>query len=837
MAVVQAPALERRQTTRGDVNVWQTPLVPIAAALTAGIVFDRYAQPSLALSLAAAAASLLAWLLHRPSQQHVLALWYLWLAVAALGCAYHHEVRYRLDPDDISQAAATEALPSRLRGWVASSPRHQTEAAPEPLRNFPSQATTSFVLRATGRQDLGSRLWLPATGLIQVRVVGIRSDLGVGAEVEVLGRLGLPEDPANPGEFDYPGYLRDQQVTALLTVLDSNSLEVLDRKSPRSLAGGLAVMRGWGQRILAGALPAAQQALAEALLLGEDASVSRADWDIYQRTGVLHVLAISGQHLTVLGGFLWLLARAVGVRRRGAAPAVALALLLYALLAGGRPPVMRAAWMVVAWCGAILLRRPVQIANLFALAWLGVALVNPTDLFSTGCQLSFLAVAILLWGTGRWQRAEPDPLRQLNDESRPWLMRQLLVCLRAMGWAYAVNAVVWLAVAPLIAARYHLIAPIALLLGPPLVLLTSIGLLAGFLLLLASWSGPLALPFAWATRWSLAGCDLLVHSASEAPGAYAYVADVPEWWLWIFYAALLLGLTAPLGTAWARLLLGAGLAWLGLGVALQLWPHRPGEFRCSFLAVGHGGCTVLETPGGRVLLYDAGAITGPDMTRRYIAPFLWQRGIRAIDEVVISHADLDHFNGLVELSERFRIGTVTSTPSFSQRDLPAVAHTLRQLDRRGIPLRSVEAGTSWQVDDVTCAVLHPPAAGPAGNENARSLVLLVAHRNLNLLLTGDLEGAGLERVLRLPAPRVDVLMAPHHGSAHSDPARLATWAEPHWVVSCQKRPLAPQGTARVYEAKGAAYLATWLHGTVTVHQDDRAAWIETYRSGLRQALR
>src|SRR5262249_56481645 len=87
------------------------------------------------------------------------------------------------------------------------------------------------------------------------------------------------------------------------------------------------------------------------------------------------------------------------------------------------------------------------------------------------------------------------------------------------------------------------------------------------------------------------------------------------------------------------------------------------ELRVTFLAVGHGGCTVLETPDGRVLVYDAGAMGGSEVTRRHIAPYLWSRGHRRIDELFLSHADLDHFNGVTALLERFAVGPITCAPS------------------------------------------------------------------------------------------------------------------------------------------------------------------------------
>ena len=108
------------------------------------------------------------------------------------------------------------------------------------------------------------------------------------------------------------------------------------------------------------------------------------------------------------------------------------------------------------------------------------------------------------------------------------------------------------------------------------------------------------------------------------------------------------------------------------------------EFRCTFLAVGHGGCTVLETDDGRVLVYDAGAVGGPDLTRRHIAPYLWHRGIRRVDDLLISHADLDHFNGVVSLLERFAVRQVSLTPSFAERITPAVQMTIGELQKRGI---------------------------------------------------------------------------------------------------------------------------------------------------------
>ena len=162
----------------------------------------------------------------------------------------------------------------------------------------------------------------------------------------------------NPGEFDYASFLRDQGVTAILTVVDADEVTLVHGAAgyERRCSRWLAVIRGWGNKSapLARGL-SGQSGVAAALLLGEGSGMTGDDWDQYLRTGVIHVLAISGQHLVVLAGFLWLAIGTLGVRRRHATLFVALFLISYALLTGGRPPVMRSAWMIAAYSGGILL--------------------------------------------------------------------------------------------------------------------------------------------------------------------------------------------------------------------------------------------------------------------------------------------------------------------------------------------------------------------------------------------------------------------------------------------------------------------------------------------------
>jgi competence protein ComEC len=817
--------------------IWRAPLVPVALAMTAGLTLDRFCGISLLVSFAFSFVCLAAGLVAFFGRKQGLALLYFMGCAGGLASAHHHWYREVYLADDIGAFAPEEPRAARLRGTLVEEPSLSLHPKDDPLQSFSREDPTVAVLEVSLLHD--RRDWQPVTGRARLVVTGKLTGLHVGDEVEVIGRLVKPLPPANPGEFDYAVFLRDQRIRAIVSVRKTpEGVKLLAVGSSWSVARALPLLRGWGQRVLEDALPRKTAGVATALLLGDGSLMTGADWEKYVRTGVIHVLAISGQHLVVLGAFLWGALRLLGIRRPRGAWFVGLFLLAYALLAGGRPPVMRSAVMVDVFSLGIILRKPLVPVNSFALAWIVVVIVNPTDIFGAGCQLSFLAVAVLYWGTSRWLRSPADPLKRLVDETRPRWLRWLRSLGGAIAGSYAVTIIIWLAAAPLVAARYHTVPVAGLVIGPIVIVLTSIALLAGFFLLfLAVIFWPLVPVAAWITTWSLTACEWVVDFSQGFRGGCWYVADVPEWWLWVFYLGFLAVLMLESLHRFERWAALTGIGWVCLGLASGWMRPAAPELRCTFLAVGHGGCTVLETPDGRTLLYDAGAIGGPDVTRRQIAPFLWSRGIQRIDEVFLSHADLDHFNGLIALLDRFAVGQVTCTPSFSEKHTPAVRITLATLKQRGIPTRTVHSGDRLSAGPVAIDVLHPPARGPEGNENSRSMVLLVRHEGHALLLTGDLEGTGMERVLGLPPPRVDVLMAPHHGSRRTDTPGLVKKSRPKVVIACLGP---PRGATRPPDPKmtrGVPFLGTWPHGAVIIRSKKTRLTVETFLSGQRLVVK
>lgn len=801
------------------------PLVPFAVAASAGLIADRFVGVPFDAALLASGAAVVAWF---AVQRSPIAVALLWLAVAGAAAAYHHLHRHRVPPDDIGAIADETPRPVKLRGVITEEPILR-KRNPDPLAPIHRTETESFLLDVTAVSGDGG--WRSASGTVRVRVERDPEQafaVRCGNAVEVVGRLSKPRPPGSPGERDATAVALDKQLRGEVQVSNGPAGVVRIEAGGWGVSRVVAELRGYGTRVLTESLPTADAGVARALLLGDGSGMERAEWEAFVRTGVVHVLVISGQHLAILGGVVWFLFIVAAVPNRRAAWAVAAVVVAYAVVTGLRPSSTRAAVMVSAVCGAVILRRPTHAANSFALAWLVVLMIDPTEPFDLGCRLSFLSVFVLVWGCSRWMKPTPlSPLDQLIDESRPPWVRTLRSVGRGLFILFGVNAILTAVNAPLLMAEANVVSPVSLLVGPLLVLLSTVALVSGFALLVVA-PIPLLGDFAaLATGFSLRACGFLVNTAADVPGGSVYVCGLPMWWLVGFY--LLVGGVVLLNLKDGKRLLAGLAVWVLLAVALPSG-RQEDELRVAFLSVGHGACVVMETPDGRCLVYDAGTSTGPDVVRRVIAPYLWYRGVRRIDELFLSHADADHFNGIEELLKRFAVGRITMTPSFAEKPTAEVAAGMLAIRKRGIEVRTAVAGDRFTAGDVSLDVLHPPDGDFGTVENERSLVLLVRHAGHSILLTGDLEKAGTGRVLGLPPTPADVLLAPHHGSAAAFPPELARWARPKLVVVSRANLYANT----VGEGVGGPRVPVWdthSFGTVTVRSHRSGLVADTFRTG------
>jgi competence protein ComEC len=806
------------------------PLLTPAVAATAGLCLDRTLGVTADAAVAVGALAVIARAFARSPLAVNVTVALLFGAVAA---GYHHQHRHDFPPDDLGRNLTLEMQLVRVRGVLADDPvRLRPNAGP--LAHASQTPTDAVPLDVTAVKTPGG--WQPASG--RLRLFAPSGDAGsppmgglrLGDEVEVFGPARRSGPPRNPGERDQRAALLDQRIRGDLALRDAGTVTKIG-EFPAGPAGWVAAVRRHAVGAIRDAVPEREAGAAAALLVGDGSALDSAAWEQYRRTGVVHVLAISGQHLAVVAGFLWLILRLLGVRRARSAAVVLLLVVAYTAVTGARPSAVRACVMVAAACGGMLVRRPTHAANAFLLAWLAVIALNPTDPFTLGCELSFLAVFTLVWGLSPLLTPAPlSPLEQLIDESRPHSARLARRGLRLVVNAYAVTLGILTVTAPLVLADQNVVSPVGLLVGPLVVALASLALLLGLLMLLAS---PLTPLLGIPVGLTLAACGALVATADRLPGGVAYLPGPPAWWLAGFYlgvAVLILGEAAH-----RRRVAVALMAWVMLAVILPAKSDPRGELRVTFLAVGKGGCVVLETPDGRCLIYDTGTTAGPGAVRRIVAPYLWSRGIDRVDELFLSHADADHFNGVAELLARFPVGQVTLTPSFAEKPTAEVVAALSAFRGFKVPTRLAHAGMLFTTGEVTLEVLHPPRHGPPGIENERSLVLLVTHGSHRVLLTGDLEKGGTAAVITKPIDPVDVLMAPHHGSRGAAPRSLADWCRPKFVAVSRGPALGNSLTPA--DLPGATVWDTDAVGAITVVSGPTGLTAAAFLTGERHVVR
>ena len=576
-------------------------------------------------------------------------------------------------------------------------------------------------------------------------------------------RLRRPHGFANPGSYDYEAWLLEQGISATGYVRDQGGTWLLAENSGRR------VLERLRHRLLlaleeAGAglerLP-----LVVALSLGEGHGIAPEQWDLFNRSGTNHLMVISGSHITLVAGLClwlarWLWCRSAWLTLHCPAPVPAAALALvaawfYTALAGFNLPAQRALVMSALSLGAMFLRRQGNLWQILLTALLIVLVCDPLAPQLPGFWLSFVAVAVLTLAL----------LPETDGEG--WWWRQAVMLVRSQGYV----SVALLPLTGLLFQQVSWLSPLVNLVAIPLIgfLAVPLSLLS---LLLAPLAPELARPLLQVTDAGL-GYYLQLLSACDA------LAPTP---LWTLPALLLIG--RVLLVAWALGLLMANTHWQRLvfvcclPVILLLRPAAlpPGVVRLRILDVGQGTAIMISTRHHQ-LLYDAGPRYSArfDAGSRIVLPALRHAGVKQLDRVMISHADLDHYGGLDAVLGAYptalsstRYNTLYSSPE------PGLFPPDTQEER-------CRAGQHWRWDGVDFTVLSPDVTGLSRNDD--SCVLHIATARYTALLTGDIERRREHRLLaQRPLAPVDVLVAPHHGSATSSSPAFVSALQPAHVV-------------------------------------------------------
>ncbi|MGK5026269.1 DNA internalization-related competence protein ComEC/Rec2 [Janthinobacterium sp. RB2R34] len=658
-------------------------------------------------------------------------------------------------------------------------------------------------------------------------------DVQPGQRWQLTVRLQRPHGNANPQGFDYEVWLLEQGVRATGYVRPAPRMDTpnvrLDSFVPgfnNVVQASRAALRARIMRSLHGK-PCA--GVIVALVVGDQRAIPQSDWQVFNRTGVSHLISISGLHITMIAGMFALAAGALWRRsfftgrqlplllpaQKVAALAGVVAALLYVLLAGFGVPAQRTLYMLAVVALALWLGRITSITHVLCLALGVVVVIDPWAVLWPGFWLSFGAVATILYATVGRMASHPE-----LDASR-WQRAKMALALGAHTQYVVTAGLVPLTM--LLFAQVSLVSPVANALAIPVIslLVTPLSLLGSVL------PAPLS-------DWILLLAHFLVQMLAQvldwlgARRFAVWTAPVPPAWSFCWAVFGTLWLLAPRG--WPHRWAGM-LSWLPLLTAMPSTPP-PGQLWVTAFDVGQGMALLVETHKHR-LLYDTGPAYGLDSdgASRVIVPYLRARGIGMLDGLMISHSDIDHAGGALSLLENLPVGWLSSSLPDGH---PAVDFQ-RRLSR---PHLRCEAGQSWTWDGVHFDMLHPLAEAHHDislKPNARSCTLKITAGKHAILLAGDIEAEQEAALLARSAGQLsaDVLLAPHHGSGTSStPAFLSTVQPSLAIFQVGYRNRYKHPKAQVYQRygdMGIVRLRTDVAGAITMHFGQDVA-IESYRN-------
>ncbi|MBX3422853.1 MAG: ComEC/Rec2 family competence protein [Pirellulaceae bacterium] len=719
------------------------------------------------------------------------------LVTALLAAMWMSLLRAPADYDSLSEVAMRQSQPIALRGVIISVPVWSPNQKHRPVDDHSLRWVTQWNVRwhEIGQGDT----WTAIQSTSRLKANSFVDTLLPGDEIEVHGLLTAIWPATNPGMHD--AAKRASRHGRFVQVTTDSPHQIVQRDTrhwnywPVRLRG-LAVVAV--NRSLHRYVSNLQAPLAAALVFGQREQVDWQDRQQLMTTGTIHMLAISGLHVDLVAGTILVLCLLVRAGPRTTLLLVVGACMMYAVLAGGKPPVLRAVILITTIAIARYWGHQGRLTNLLGLAALVLLVFNPQHLTSIGVVLSFMAVATL----GTFSSLSPNihprrsALQHLLEENLSPARRRSLALGRSLFSAIRMSFWVWLMAVPLIWHHFHLVSPIAILLNIVLMPPLTISLIGGLVTGLLGWLAPIGWLAGQVTGASLSLILWLVECGDALPAGHVWLPAPPLWWSITFYAVvvfwLLLRHSKPTVTLAMPLVawLVVGVAWFvpgprGLAGWHSSWAanSQTTQLRCTFLDVGHGTCVVIELPDGRVWLYDAGHLGDSLRSHEWIAPTLWHLGICRVDTLILSHADADHYNAVPGLLTRFGVGRVASTRRFWNSSKPDVRALQQGLRSRAIQCHTWDTQTSIApMNNLSVLILHPPGNFRAETDNADSLCLQLEFAGVRLLLTGDVEGSGMATLCGWPPRHCEVMMAPHHGSLTNDVSELINWCQPKVIV-------------------------------------------------------
>ena len=603
----------------------------------------------------------------------------------------------------------------------------------------------------------------------------------------------------NPGAYDYESAMKLKGLTCAASVSDGRRIVPMGPGSLPFPGALLERIRGPVRGFFSGKLNPEDEALFRALILGERQGISRQLREPFNRTGLGHVLAVSGLHIGLVAWisfffFKIILSRSYKLAlktdiQKLTALLTCIPVIGYTCLAGFQVSSQRAMIMVLAFLWSLILRREKEVWSTLALAGLIILAADPHALFSISFQLSFSAVVGILWLTPSILKIIP-PLHE-TPQQKITILNQVYLYFTGL---VAVSLSATLFLLPIITFYFHRVSLVTVPSNLTVVPILGLWIIPNGLLSAVTlpFSAQVAHLFLHLGTWGLHAIMEIIRFWSGLSWASAWVVTPNLFEMLMFYA-LIFFIFFFKHLPWARV--GLAVLTVFMLVDIGYWKYRVDfnrDLKVTFLDVGQANAALVEFPGGQKMLIDGGGFPGDhfDVGQMVVAPFMWHSKIKKIDYLVLSHPQSDHMNGLRFIAKEFHSkefwfnGDMVKTASF--KELMDIIESKKI--KRLVPVDLVRGR---EINGAKVDYLYPPPGRKKSDLfyngtrlNNNSLVIKISFAGKSFLFPGDLESEG-EAILvssKQNNLKSDVLLSPHHGSKSSSTKEFLRMVKPALCV-------------------------------------------------------
>lgn len=616
----------------------------------------------------------------------------------------------------------------------------------------------------------------------------------IGSIVNLQGKVSLFEKNTNPGQFNAQAYYQGQGIDFALfcaEILDSstdkNKLKEQLFQLRKYLHGQLEKLAGEQAPVL------------QAMLLGEKSSMDSELKELYQKCGISHILVISGLHFSLIGMCLYELLRRFGASFALAGGISVFILFLYGVMTGFGISAVRAFVMFSVSVGASVLGKTYDLPSALGASVLYLLFKNPYILFQTAFLLSAGAIVGIIAVLPALEELFPKKKTKEKDVRFPWLLRMWNTLKQGLCSGIGIQ----LATFPVLLSSFYEFSPYSLLLNCiviPLMPVVVLGGIAG--MVLGCFVPVLGRAALLPSTLLLKGYEAMCRLTERLPCS-VITAGKPQTYRVILYYILLAVFLAGIHiAAWRRRKraekqlptsihrkikkAAACVLFLAAAGILLLWRPKRG-LQISMLDVGQGQAVYIRS-GHMDILYDGGSSDVSEVGKYRIVPFLKAGGVDCLELVVVSHMDADHYNGVQQMLEEDLLTVDTLMLPWLAQQEESAQELIRLAEERRTNVLFLKAGDVFSMETSDFTVLHPAADFQTNDTNDTSAVLRLEYGDFSMLLTGDVEQAGEEDMLKNGVvSHAKVLQVAHHGSSSSTEEKFLKSVSPELaLISCGK---------------------------------------------------